>query len=635
MMMSSVPPNRNPQWSKNYPSPPFNNNTTSQHFSNFPVNQNTELPINSRVTALHSPGQASSSAPSQTTSANSFNQAKSSQNDSGIDIEDKENNDWDFTLLSNTHMSANSEGTFHPMVLADRDASLRSSSIGSEGGGFPPLLTGLPDHRTRSNEGKYDDEAPSPTALSEDGELSHMVKGVAGLLDDEEDYPRNVNGYHQHGSPLGGGYQNSPLPDSVGATLSPVHPNSWNIEDGMFEFEENISPLPPNGIPPRTPPPAAQFINYEGDNLGQQHQQQPIIQPSYSPHTNPHSPSPIRVSGPSHHPYSHPQYYHYHRYPPPSPHNNGSNNNNRNHNHSNYRGRSNTICKFFIQGNCKAGDNCKFSHDISIRGSPSSRSPSISPLQSLSPGMEYSSFVSDDTQSLESSTSGSNGSNSNNQSICKFFLQGYCRKGDRCPFKHELSKSSEPPHRGSPQSSPLQTQNLVDTGDFDSSRSFEFPLDNNPYNNEDVEKSKNRESPGEEQIKICPFFINGECRYGGKCRFLHLNLDPSDERRIKLAEESKRKQSTIPCKHFDFGKGICPYGEECYFVHVDLTDGDANSDIQPYLCCDANGKLTDVGSRTLSDFVENAEQGSLKSPSPSSVSPHKKRSKSKSRKKRY
>lgn len=607
MMMSSAPPHHDSdtqltqqwrafsspqQFTKNH----LTNSTGSDNLRIFPDEYHTRL--QTRNTELKPLSLGSSPLRSLKVSPQEED-GQDTQSSGAIDIQSSD--DWGFTLLSNTHMSANSEGTFCPMVRTDKNSNLPSSSLGSEVG-FTPLFTGLPD-QAKSLDDQQD--CPSPGVLSEDGELSYMVKGVAGLLDDEEDENGTGNKSQvQHHSNMYGAFPGSPpVHHKNGSTMSPMPQNVWTpIEDGMFEFEED---MPMHLSIQRHP----SYSSYEDGYTDA------MLHTPYSPHHH-HTQSPIR-GGHSHGVYqrlSHPH--------PPSKH------------YGSHRDRSRTACKFYLQGNCKAGDHCKFSHDTSIRGSPPPVSPVMSPsLQSLSPGMEYSSLLSDDTQSLGSSASGSfsNSNGSNSPTLCKFFLQGNCKKADRCPFKHDLTK---PDSKKSPPSifSQAEASSPMASSDLASNRSRGVVSED--LASEDSDRlQKAVRSPGE-QMKLCPFFINGECRYGDKCRFLHLNLDTSDERHAKLAEESKRKQSTIPCKYYAFGKGACPFGEGCFFLHIDLTDGEASElDHQPYLCCDADGNFTDVSNTTLSDFVVKAEQGSFSNPS--SPNPHKKRSKrSKSRKKR-
>lgn len=63
--------------------------------------------------------------------------------------------------------------------------------------------------------------------------------------------------------------------------------------------------------------------------------------------------------------------------------------------------------------------------------------------------------------------------------------------------------------------------------------------------------------PPPQQQQICQFFKKGECRFGDKCRNLHL------KNKSKLDEQTKKKLKTIRCR---FGVN-CPFGHECYYFH--------------------------------------------------------------------
>ena len=62
--------------------------------------------------------------------------------------------------------------------------------------------------------------------------------------------------------------------------------------------------------------------------------------------------------------------------------------------------------------------------------------------------------------------------------------------------------------------------------------------------------------------KVCPFYLKGECRYGERCRNLHIRLSTNKK---KLDNASLERMSKIPCKYFR--QGVCPFGSMCYFSH--------------------------------------------------------------------
>lgn len=103
-----------------------------------------------------------------------------------------------------------------------------------------------------------------------------------------------------------------------------------------------------------------------------------------------------------------------------------------------------------------------------------------------------------------------------------------------------------------------------------------------------------------ETIKSCPL-----------CRELTHFIIPSSvwishpDEKEKLVALYKRRLSSIPCKHFDFGRSECPFGVSCFYEHK-LLDGSASSipHIRSYY--DQNERHRCMRETRLSDFIENA-----------------------------
>jgi len=129
--------------------------------------------------------------------------------------------------------------------------------------------------------------------------------------------------------------------------------------------------------------------------------------------------------------------------PSPSP---FGNNNNTNNSGQRFGQNNNTSsgnkppCKFFAQGKCRNGANCKFSHDLPPGGNQASVFGGASGFRQQ--------------QSNPSPFSGGGGQgfgqNNNNNSgggrtkpPCKFFAQGRCRNGANCKFSHDLPPGNQ------------------------------------------------------------------------------------------------------------------------------------------------------------------------------------------------
>ena len=39
------------------------------------------------------------------------------------------------------------------------------------------------------------------------------------------------------------------------------------------------------------------------------------------------------------------------------------------------------------------------------------------------------------------------------------------------------------------------------------------------------------------------------------------------DKKMKMAQENKKKMSTIPCKYLKKGKNVCPYAPACFYMH--------------------------------------------------------------------
>lgn len=75
------------------------------------------------------------------------------------------------------------------------------------------------------------------------------------------------------------------------------------------------------------------------------------------------------------------------------------------------------------------------------------------------------------------------------------------------------------------------------------------------------------------------------------------------ERKAALIADFKSSTAAIPCRHFNFGRGMCPFGSSCFYLHQ-LPDGSAPSLPAPRFIADENGESRAIGRIVLSDFLE-------------------------------
>lgn len=166
-------------------------------------------------------------------------------------------------------------------------------------------------------------------------------------------------------------------------------------------------------------------------------------------------------------------------------------------------------------GNCKFGEDCKFSHEEGAGGA--------SGAGSTGAGSGFSSF---------GARSGGGGGGG----ICYNFRDtGSCRFGSSCRFSHEGGEGSN---------------NAGSGGQSTSYRNF-----SNSRNNA---RSFGSNGAGSADKECFSWRDEGKCRYGDTCRFLH------DGKANKPAPKGV-------CYRFQ-ETGSCDYGDRCKFSHDSVSD---------------------------------------------------------------
>jgi len=247
--------------------------------------------------------------------------------------------------------------------------------------------------------------------------------------------------------------------------------------------------------------------------------------------------------------------------------------------------RRRVTCKFFQNGNCKAGNKCRFSHDLSPQSQIIQQQQQQQQQQQTTP-IKHSSNLSTSPQVNStmssrfsvSSMSSPYGVTANGTKYCKYYVNGFCRNAENCPYMHidqqqliqlntSFDQTYSPPHYYQQQQytqfqSPMATiPNL--------SSSLPMPhTEFSPGTSPPLSDSSSSSGQDSNQPKVCPFFLKGDCRYGERCRNMHVKLTTGVGNKKKLInEESLEKFSKIPCKYYR--QGHCPFGDSCYYLHSD------------------------------------------------------------------
>jgi len=100
-----------------------------------------------------------------------------------------------------------------------------------------------------------------------------------------------------------------------------------------------------------------------------------------------------------------------------------------------------------------------------------------------------------------------------------------------------------------------------------------------------------------ETVRSCPL-----------CRVTSYFIIPCDryvtdpQRKAGLNDEYHAQQRAIPCRHFNFGKGVCPFGSSCWYAHLN-PDGTPAVLPKHSLRFDAQGVGSATKTYKLADFM--------------------------------
>ncbi|EGC28384.1 hypothetical protein DICPUDRAFT_44314, partial [Dictyostelium purpureum] len=270
-------------------------------------------------------------------------------------------------------------------------------------------------------------------------------------------------------------------------------------------------------------------------------------------------------------------------------------------------------CKFFKNGNCLSGNNCKFSHDISpttnnssiasstakinIKGNNGLYSPNKKTIEISSLNTNVS--TSSSTSTLSSSSLNNNNYNNSNSStnsthrsevLCHFHIQGICRNGDSCKFVHgnpcEVCGKCMLVPGNQEQNDQHITECLIQQEKFNQREQMKH-LECGICYDSVVDKGRRfgllshcdhifcleciREWRGTSAstigqantaVRLCPL-----CRFNSHF-IIPADIFVSDEKKKEIIEIYKSKLATIPCKYFNKGRGQCKFSTSCMYLHL-------------------------------------------------------------------
>ncbi|CAJ1943629.1 unnamed protein product [Cylindrotheca closterium] len=212
-------------------------------------------------------------------------------------------------------------------------------------------------------------------------------------------------------------------------------------------------------------------------------------------------------------------------------------------------GKARPVCHFFaLNGSCRNGDNCAFSHNVT-------------------PG---------DTRSV----------------VCSFFRKGNCRYGDSCRFSHndgndnyDVDVDQHPATAPSVVCQPCNDNDNTSTTQQDDDEDEELMCGicmEHPTKFGLLSCCDHvfcfeclmewRSSCGKEEVyaeqkslvKVCPV-----CRTHSDYVLSSYTYAKTGNGKQDLMEAHKLRLSQIPCKRFNGDLGSCPFGRDCFYRHWD------------------------------------------------------------------
>ncbi|KAJ7077877.1 hypothetical protein B0H15DRAFT_805060 [Mycena belliarum] len=243
-------------------------------------------------------------------------------------------------------------------------------------------------------------------------------------------------------------------------------------------------------------------------------------------------------------------------------------------------------CKYFLEGTCKYGDKCLFSHEtLESRQFTSPPGNDHEPEVSLAPEVdahesEASAVPTNQPENtlLMASSSPASSASAPIFEPCTYHVTGRCDRGDFCVVTH--CEPVGPVYSPIPSVSPSIAELKVgaDWTQFSEqavARAFARDIppcaffagglcnkaDRCRFRHDLVHDSGSQPPANPQRLRPCKYFADGSCAKGVVCPFAH-DLRVADASAFAADEPSQ----TRPCRYYSQGK--CRMGRNCHFRHV-------------------------------------------------------------------
>ena len=275
-------------------------------------------------------------------------------------------------------------------------------------------------------------------------------------------------------------------------------------------------------------------------------------------------------------------------------------------------GKSTTPCRFFLNGYCRMGDKCKFSHDVimeefgdtitnpenNYNTEPNHAVRQCIPCKTPSPDLEEKKMKGDEkgNPKEEEETATATKLEPSNQSCgicfeniveskkrfglllnCSHVFCLDCIMTWRESYKKRSTTTATPvTANGNPDITTTTTTTAAaavptNTNNHDNlfrPITLQNPPDPRDFLLEEIFNSMQNEAlrnatPKQSTTHSCPI-----CRVESK-HVIPCETFLADKEKEEYFETYKEKKSKIKCKRFDGTLGSCPFGKECYYAHLD------------------------------------------------------------------